>query len=78
MHSNKLLYTIEGGYKDLVDHFMTMFMWPLSIFIKNRHINTVSIISGDKAGYCTALCLQKCLEYNNINHITIKNIPNMP
>jgi hypothetical protein len=72
--SNKLLYTIEGGVKDLVDHYMTMFVWPLSLYLKkNSLIKTIYIISGDNAGFCTRICLEKSLAFNNVSNITIKN-----
>lgn len=73
-NSNKLLYIIEGGVKDVVDHYMSMFVWPLSLYLKtNKLIKTIYIISGDHSGYCTKACLEKCFEFNEIKNISIKN-----
>lgn len=73
-NSNKLLYIIEGGVKDVVDHYMSMFTWPLSLYLKtNKSIETIHIISSDHSGYCTKACLEKCFEFNEIKNISIKN-----
>jgi len=73
--TNMLLYLIEGGVPDLVDHFMTTLSYPLAIYISlNPMIKSVHIISGDHAGFCTRACLEKIFEWNNISGIIIKNI----
>ena len=73
--NNCLLYLIEGGVTDLVDHFMTMFVWPVSLYLKeNPDIKIVYVVSGDKAGFCTKICLEKALEWNHIHGVKIKNI----
>jgi len=72
--SNKLIYFIEGGISDLVDHLMTMFVYPLTLYLKTMNQpKTVYIVSGDNAGFCTKICLEKALKWHNITHITIKN-----
>ena len=72
--SNKFIYTIEGGVSDLVDHLMTMFMYPLAIYLKsNNLIENIYIVSGDKAGFCTKLCLEQALKWNNVKNVIIKN-----
>ena len=75
-NSNQLLYLIEGGVPDLVDHFMTMFTYPLIFYLEsNNLIQTIYIISGDHAGFCTKACIEKAFEWNkNLNKIPIKNI----
>jgi hypothetical protein len=72
--SNKFIYLIEGGVSDLVDHLMTMFMYPLAMYL-NTHstISNIYIVSGDKAGFCTKLCLEQALKWNGVNNIVIKN-----
>lgn len=73
--SNQLIYLIEGGVTDLVDHFMTMFMYPLAVYLKsNSAIKNIYIVSGDKSGFCTKLCLEQALKWNGIENITIKNV----
>lgn len=77
-NTNKLLYLIEGGIPDLVDHFITMFIYPLIQFISNLKIKPIiNIISGDHAGWCTRICLEKVLKWKNISGIEIKNIGNI-
>lgn len=72
--NNKLLYTIEGGVKDLIDHFMSMFTYPLSMYLQmNKSIQTVNIVSGDNSGFCSKICLEKALEWNGVKGIMIKN-----
>jgi hypothetical protein len=73
--TNKLIYLIEGGVSDLVDHLMTMFVYPLVMYLKtNPSIQTVCIVSGDHAGFCTKACLEKALGWSNLKGITIKNL----
>ena len=63
-----LLYLIEGGIPDLVDHFMTAFVHPITNFIQTHNMNvTIHIISGDHAGWCTRTCLKKTLKWRNLN-----------
>ena len=72
--NNKLLYLIEGGTVDLVDHFMTAFIYPLVNFIQEQQPETtVYIISGDHAGWCTRACFEKILKWKKINNIEIIN-----
>ena len=70
----KLLYLIDGGTADLVDHFMTMFVYPVTNYIEKYDINIViNIISGDHAGWCTRSCLEKILSWRKINNVQINN-----
>lgn len=70
----KILYLIEGGVSDLVDHFMTALIYPLIVFIMQVNIRpTINIISGDHACWCTRICLEKILKWNNLLDIKIKN-----
>ena len=72
-NNNRMLYFVEGGTADLVDHFMTAFIYPITCFIKKSNTTpTIHIISGDHAGWCTRACLEKILHWNNL-HLTIKN-----
>lgn len=64
---NKLLYLIEGGTTDLVDHFMTAMIYPLLNFINNRIISPeIIIISKDHAGWCTRTCMEKIFKWKKI------------
>jgi len=69
--NNKLLFTIDGGLTDLVDHSMSMFIYPLLAFIKKlgRQINIV-IVTGDNAGWCTAACLRTAIKWHNMELIS--------
>lgn len=65
---NKLIYLIEGGNIDLVDHFMTVMIYPLLKFIDKNNISPeIIIISGDHAGWCTRRCMEKILEWKKIS-----------
>lgn len=73
--SNLLLYLIEGGVLDLVDHFMTAFCYPLVTYIKtNKLIAMIYILSGDHAGFCTKACLEKTFEWMQMDKLPIRNI----
>lgn len=72
--NTKLLYLIDGGTADLVDHFMTALIYPMIEFIKtNNVVSTISIISGNHAGWCTRTCLEKILKWKQITNIDIYN-----
>lgn len=72
--NNKLLYIIDGGVSDLVDHFITLLIYPLIDYINSKDITSIYIVSGDHAGWCTRTCLQKVLEWKNINKVSIYNV----
>ena len=64
--TNKLLYVVDGGTADLVDHFMTAFIYPVLKYIKDTNIKpTIYIISGDHAGWCTRTCFEKVMKWNS-------------
>ncbi|XWV26609.1 double-stranded RNA binding motif-containing protein [Tupanvirus soda lake] len=66
--NNKLIYLIDGGTVDLVDHFMTAFVYPVVEYIKEIDgTPSVHIISGDHAGWCTRACLEKILKWRKMN-----------
>ena len=70
----RLLYLIDGGTADLVDHFMTAFVYPVTDFIQTYNIcPIINIISGDHAGWCTRACLEKILKWRKITNIEINN-----
>lgn len=76
--NNKLLYLIEGGTSNLVDHFMTCFSYPVVNYISVSNISpTIFIISGDHAGWCTRICLEEILKWKKIKNIEIKNSPSI-
>lgn len=67
MGSNLLLYLIEGGVPDAVDHFMTAFIYPLVKYLKmNKEIKTVYVVTGDHAGFCTKACMEKVFGWKKI------------
>lgn len=72
--NNRLLYLIEGGVSDLVDHFMTLLIYPVINYIKQIEIlPTIIIVSGDHAAWCTKTCLEKVLKWHNIQVESIIN-----
>ena len=72
---NKLLFLIEGGVPDLVDHFVSAFTYPLVSFIKEVNFNgTVYIVSRDHAGFCTKECLARIMEWEKISTVKIRNV----
>ena len=72
--TNKLLYLIDGGTADLVDHFMTAFLYPILDFIQMYNVClTINIISGDHAGWCTRACLEKIIKWKKIINIEVNN-----
>lgn len=72
--NNKLLYVIDGGTADLVDHFMTVFLYPVVNYIQTHNtVTTIKIISGDHAGWYTRACLEKILKWKKIFNIQINN-----
>lgn len=78
-NNNKLLYLIEGGTTDLVDHFMTVFSYPIVRYIQDNYLINVHvyIISGDHAGWCTRACLEKVFKWHNMTGIKITNSANI-
>jgi len=69
-----LLYLVDGGTPDLVDHFMTVFAYPTINFIASQKIcPSITIVSGDHAGWCTRSCFEKILRWNNLFNININN-----
>jgi len=72
--NNKLLYLIEGGTADLVDHFITVMIYPLINHIKRLCTKPIiNIVSGDHASWCTRNCLEKALKWNNLDDIKVCN-----
>lgn len=73
--SNKLLYVIEGDCKDLVDHYLTMFVTSVVSYVRKSETNTtIYIVTGDKAGWCTAKCLEYECRFRGIeDHVQIVN-----
>ena len=70
----KILCLIEGAVSDLVDHFMTTFIYPIIYFIKlQKRIKFINIISGDHAGWCTRTCFEKIFKWQDIKDIQITN-----
>jgi hypothetical protein len=75
VQSNLLIYLIEGGVPNLVDHFMTSFVYPIVSYVKtNKSIDVIYIVSGDYAGFCTKICLERVFEWSKIDKLPIKNI----
>ena len=65
------IYTIDGGYKDLVDHFMSMFVYPLSVWIKDHSFTgKVTIITKDHAGWCTKTLLDNLIKIMDLDVTT--------
>lgn len=59
---NKLLYVIHGGVSDLADHLMSSLALPIINFTNKYHnVGEIKVITGDHAGYCTVLILEKLM-----------------
>ena len=74
--NNKLLFTIEGGVRDLVDHFITMLTTAVIEYIKLRpdEMYSIIIVSADNAAWCTHNCLKLNLKWNGLlNNVKIIN-----
>ncbi|AGF85506.1 double-stranded RNA binding motif-containing protein [Moumouvirus goulette] len=72
--NNKLLFLIEGGVSDLVDHLMTLLIYPVVNYIKQLEIPpSIYIVSGDHAAWCTKTCLEKVLKWHDIKVESIIN-----
>lgn len=74
-NTNTLLYTIEGGEKNLVDHYLSSFVTEISSYIKKigEKVN-VYILTSDNAGWCSRRCLEADCKMNKISDlITITN-----
>jgi hypothetical protein len=75
LKSNLLLYLIEGGVPDLVDHFMTAFVYPLAKYLEmNKEIKIVYVVTGDHAGFCTKACLEKVIAWKGIEGVRVKHV----
>ncbi len=73
--NNKLIYLIDGGTIDLVDHFITAFIYPVLNFIRLFGCKqTVNIVSSDHSGWCTRECLTKIFKWHQLSDIKINNI----
>lgn len=74
--NTKLLYTVDGGTKDMVDHFMSFFCYAVvnyiyaDLFDKNLKI---IIVSGDHSGWCTRTCLETILRWKSLSKVSIVN-----
>jgi len=76
--NNKLLYLIEGGTKDLVDHMLTAFSYVIAEFIlEHSIIPTIHLISSDHAIWCTKICMEKIFEWKKIVGIKIQTSNNI-
>lgn len=56
---DRILYRITGGYKNLVDHYITMHVPLVYATCINFDIRKVCIVTGDNAGWCTKTCLEE-------------------
>ena len=69
----RLLYVVEGGIPDIVDHHMSAYTHPVSMFSSNcPNLLTISIISGDHAGWCTKSCLEKVMERKKQSGVKVR------
>src|SRR4030042_844476 len=76
INNNKLIFKAKGGEKDLVDHVMSMFSISVVDYIeKIGEKVTVNVMTKDKAGWCTAKCLDMELGYRSLkNFADIENV----
>lgn len=71
---NGYIVAINSGHNDCVDHLLSSYCYPLILWLEQvnyRQIETIAIVSRDKAGRCTIDCLKHFLAMRNI---MIKNI----
>lgn len=67
-NNNRLLYLIDGGVSDLVDHYMTAMSYSVIKFVKSlKDIPVINIISADRASWCTHSCLDKLAKFRKLN-----------
>lgn len=78
-HANTYLYKIDGGVRELVDHFMTMMIYPLIEFIVSttkemeQKKTQIYIITNDNSGWCTRACFEKIIKWRNLKNIEVIN-----
>jgi hypothetical protein len=72
----QLIYLVEGGLLNLVDHFLSFFTYPLVEYVAKLPTKptVIKIVSGDNAGWCSRICLNRALEWKGLTDIKIKNI----
>lgn len=71
--NNLLIYLVDGGTADLVDHFVTLFCYPLVEYLqKIPNLPTIYIVSTDHAGWCTRIALERVVKWRNMT-IETKN-----
>lgn len=72
--NSRLLYVIDGIIDDLSDHFMTVLVYPVIDFVKkiqNGREIKIKVVSGDHAGWCTRICIEQVLRWNNMDKIVV-------
>lgn len=68
--SNKLLFIVDGKYKDLADHLLTMLSVSVVTYVKLINIRTdIHIITSDNAGRCTCKCLKMESEFQGVRKL---------
>lgn len=67
--NNTILYAIDGGgVADLVDHFMSSMVYKIVELIKTIPNQVkVCVVSGDKAAWCTKICLEYHLKSGGVS-----------
>lgn len=72
----KVLYSIEGSNKELVDHFMTSFIVVLANFLQKNSelLFDIYFLSGDNSSYCTKICYQTFFDMMKITNYRLSNI----
>jgi len=52
------IYTINGGYKDMADHYISFFIYPLCLWMKRTlFAGKITIVTKDSAGFCSQILL---------------------
>ena len=67
--SNKLLYLIEGGTVDLVDHFMTAFVYPIVNFVQKMHSEFENANASTDSIYNSCIVSKSIEQQETILHI---------
>jgi hypothetical protein len=71
----RLLCTATDGYDDMADHLLTMYLFSVVEYIDTHRDHgpfTVKLVSGDKAIFCSKICLDKLLQFKKITDVCIE------
>jgi len=64
------LYVFDNqGRKDMMDHFITAFTYPIALYLKDNEVSDpIYIVSKDLAAWCSKACLQVWLDHFQLSN----------